>query len=341
MSSVLEPTTCWPRSPARVFHLAMMPVWVASLANAVRLTRWLVDVERARSTSPVRLSMTRLVSETTWPYEAALVTRRGLPLGSGIEHVYGWWVWPVTIGVDRRRLHSVAVERRDRLGDAHALAGRCRRLAAALVHAARRSPSRPPCVSSRACGVGRLDLVLEPRPRPRRPASTRLGGALEGHPDEADLRPADPFLTHVPGRRALLVRVVVTALGGLGVLDHDVRGQPREVGAGIRARRRSSTRRPGGGRHVCMRSSSAVPSSNSWLPTLLTSRPIAFRALHRRLVVEETGQGTGEPPMRSPAATVSDSCRRPALRAQRRSGPWSRYSDSADRRLADGSRAAD
>ena len=52
-----------------------------------------------------------------------------------------------------------------------------------------------------------------------------------------------------------------------------------------------------------MRSSSVVPSSNSWLPTLLTSRPIAL---------SDSTDGSSwkmperkvDPPMRSPAATV-------------------------------------
>ena len=30
------------------------------------------------------------------PYEAAEVTSRGWPLGSGTVQTYGWWVWPVT-----------------------------------------------------------------------------------------------------------------------------------------------------------------------------------------------------------------------------------------------------
>ena len=97
MSSALLPTTRAASGPEIVVHLSMIAVWVASLGNAVRDTRWFTAVERSRMTSPLRVLMTRSVSVTTWPYEAALVTRRGLPAGSGMEQVYGWCVWPVTI----------------------------------------------------------------------------------------------------------------------------------------------------------------------------------------------------------------------------------------------------
>ena len=54
----------------------------------------------------------------------------------------------------------------------------------------------------------------------------------------------------------------------------------------------------------CMRSSSLTPSSNSWLPTEDTSRPIRFMAV---MVGSswKAAESSGLAPMRSPAATVS------------------------------------
>ncbi len=55
----------------------------------------------------------------------------------------------------------------------------------------------------------------------------------------------------------------------------------------------------------CIRSSSAEPSSNSWLPTLVTSRPRAFIA---SMVGSSWNapDSSGLAPIRSPAATVSE-----------------------------------
>ena len=54
----------------------------------------------------------------------------------------------------------------------------------------------------------------------------------------------------------------------------------------------------------CMRSSSSVPSSNSWLPTALTSRPISFIA---SMVGSSWNRAdsSGLAPMRSPADTTT------------------------------------
>ena len=53
----------------------------------------------------------------------------------------------------------------------------------------------------------------------------------------------------------------------------------------------------------CMRCSSVMPSSNSWLPTLETSRPIAF-SVSTAGSSWKTPEVNVEPPIRSPAATV-------------------------------------
>ena len=152
--------------------------------------------------------------------------------------------------------------RRDGLGDADALVVGAR-VEAALVHE----------------HDDRLDALLLEDRRPGRwrsrtsslkstvetPAGLTSGGrGLEGHADEADLGAGD------------LLDPGAGQAGAAAVLLDDVGGQPREVGAGIRLRRGSSTRRPGGSRRSACAAARSVPSSNSWLPTLLTSRPMAL-----------------------------------------------------------------
>ena len=56
--------------PARAFHLSMIAVCAGSSGSDLG-TRWLVAVLRPRSTSPLRVLMTREVSVTT------LAVRRG------------------------------------------------------------------------------------------------------------------------------------------------------------------------------------------------------------------------------------------------------------------------
>ena len=71
---------------------------------------------------------------------------------------------------------------------------------------------------------------------------------------------------------------------------------------------------------VCIRSSSCQPSSNSWLPTEAASRPIPFSAS----IVGSSwnaADSSGEAPIRSPAATVTESCPLAAA-AARRSFRW-------------------
>ena len=91
IGSVWLPMTRPLSGPARTFHLAMIAFCAGSSARCLG-TRWFVAVLRPRSTSPLRLLMTSEVSVTVAPYDAALVTRRGLPAGSGIEQMYGSWV---------------------------------------------------------------------------------------------------------------------------------------------------------------------------------------------------------------------------------------------------------
>ena len=66
----------------------------------------------------------------------------------------------------------------------------------------------------------------------------------------------------------------------------------------------SRRRRRPGSRRARMRRSSCQPSSNSWLPTLLTSRPSRFIA---SMVGSswKRPESSGDAPIRSPAATVS------------------------------------
>ena len=65
MSSVWVPTTSAPSSSESVFHLSITAV---SAGSAVpRVTRWFCEAVRSRTTSPLRVLMTRLVSVTTRP----------------------------------------------------------------------------------------------------------------------------------------------------------------------------------------------------------------------------------------------------------------------------------
>ena len=69
-----------------------------------RVTMWFAEVgfeelddfTDVRTMSLVRRSYVRVVSVYSLPNDAAEVTRRGLPAGSGMVHTYAWWVWPVT-----------------------------------------------------------------------------------------------------------------------------------------------------------------------------------------------------------------------------------------------------
>ena len=66
MSSTCEPTIRAAIGAARVFHLAMTAVSAGSLPIE-RSTRWFSATDADRSTSPVALSTTSVVSVTTWP----------------------------------------------------------------------------------------------------------------------------------------------------------------------------------------------------------------------------------------------------------------------------------
>ncbi|MEZ5236003.1 MAG: hypothetical protein R2749_25395 [Acidimicrobiales bacterium] len=81
MSALMVPTTRLARGAASADHLAMMSLWVGSLAT-VRVTRWLAAVTWSRTTSPLRTSMGSTVSVTTRPNDDAEVTIRASPAGS-------------------------------------------------------------------------------------------------------------------------------------------------------------------------------------------------------------------------------------------------------------------
>ena len=117
---------------------------------------------------------------------------------------------------------------------------------------------------------------------PRRP----LGGddrrrALQRHADEADLHAV----------RSCLMR----ERAGRAVLRRRRRGRsPRGTGTS-RRRTPCPSWQPSVGWQppFCIRSSSARPSSNSWLPTAVTSRPERVHRLDGRLVVEERREQRG------------------------------------------------
>ncbi len=58
---------------------------------------WFSALTDGRTIAPVVLSSFRSISVYSRPKEAALVTERGTPCGSGMVQAYALWVWPVTM----------------------------------------------------------------------------------------------------------------------------------------------------------------------------------------------------------------------------------------------------
>ena len=83
-SALIVPMTRLAIGADAAFQRLTISVCVGS--GFVRATRWLVEVVRARLTSPVDLSMNIEVSVTTRPNEPALVTRVGWSAESGRLH---------------------------------------------------------------------------------------------------------------------------------------------------------------------------------------------------------------------------------------------------------------
>src|SRR4051794_33564075 len=92
---VIEPTTRLASGAESDFHLSIVASCSASGVTS-RVTAWFTLTTDERTTSRVFLSSNSSVSVITRPNEAALVTLRGAPDGSGITQEYGWWVCPVT-----------------------------------------------------------------------------------------------------------------------------------------------------------------------------------------------------------------------------------------------------
>ena len=227
---------------------------------------------------------------TTRPNEAALVT--SLP---DIRQMYGWCVWAETMAPMRLSSPAAMASISGPLKFTHlstsmyslpvgvtfgSVGGDGGRLRAALVqqHDERLDASAR-CLSFRTSA-----LAVTTSSRNSSPATpdgvTTVGVRLEGHADERDLRVAD--LLDLVGREDRAVRAG----------EEHVGREVLEERAGER-RSRPGSRRPGGSRcrrAGCRTASAAArrsPSSNSWLPTPMTSKPIEFSALDRRLVVEE------------------------------------------------------
>ncbi len=95
MSAVIEPTTRLATGAEMSLHFSIAAVWAGSAATS-RVTAWLTVVTEERITSVVRRSSFSSVSVMTRPNEAALVTQRSRPAGSGMLQVYDRWVCPVT-----------------------------------------------------------------------------------------------------------------------------------------------------------------------------------------------------------------------------------------------------
>ena len=121
---------------------------------------------------------------------------------------------------------------------------------------------------------------------------TSVAGVLQRHADEADLHRPE-ILDRGAGEE------------GPAVLGQDVGGEEPELRAGERldraGRRLVCFAQP----PFCIRSSSALPLSNSWLPTALYSTPTQVHRGDRRLVEEQSDETSGEAPIMSPAETVT------------------------------------
>ena len=284
MSSVWVPTTLAFSGPARVFHLAMMLLTRGVLGSAVD------EVVVAVVFSRIDVATAGVDDEGG--------LGDGTPVGRGAGHEPG-----VAIGVGQAA--DVALVRvagddlvdlgrhlrrdlRDRLRDAVALVDRLG-LVAALVQQ-HDDGLDALLLELRGLRVGGLHLVLEVDAG-HAGGADQGGGRLQGHPDEADLGAVDGLDPRAGQQRlagVLAARRWRRATGSR---------RPRTAGRG------SSSRRPGGSRRSACAGARSVPSSNSWLPTLLTSRPIAL---------SDSTDGSSwnmpdrkvEPPMRSPAATV-------------------------------------
>ena len=257
----MEPTGVVAEASTNGCHFAMIAVCAGSAVSAVWSTRWFIEVLRSRRTSLLRRSRTRSVSVTTRPKDEAEVTMRGSAGRVGdVADVR-------LVGVAGDDGVDLGVEglgdRDDRPGDAGALLSRCRRLEPALVQ---QHDDRLHAL--RLAARGRPRWRSPPRRGSRWPAmpawATSVGVPSRVIPMKPTLTPStclDPVRRQRACRRCRL---------------DDVRGEPLEVGAGIGARPRARSSRPGWQPPFCIRSSSVTPSSNSWLPTLDTSRPIAF-----------------------------------------------------------------
>ena len=199
------------------------------------------------------------------------MTSRGLPAGSGMVHTYALWVWPVT-SASTRGSSSLAMST---IGPEMPVA-RAARVAVVVVRPS--WPGAPPSWISATIDltpmrvehlgvlVDRLDLVVELQAR-RPDGGDDVRRALQGHADEADRRRRSRFQTQYGGSSGWRVLSSMT-----------LRGEVREVGARERLRPGRSSRRSGGSRRSAGAPARPAPSSNSWLPTAVTSRPSLFSA---------------------------------------------------------------
>ncbi len=232
--------------------------------------------------------MVKEVSVTTRPNDDAEVTMRGRPFGSGMLQMYGWWVCPVTTrSISGCRFSAMSD---DRPGDAVALlvsAG----LEATLVQ---QHDDRLHAAPAQLAGgpVGGLDLVAELDALDAG-LGDQGGRRLQGHPDVAHLDSAN--LLH---RGAGQDRPA-------GALPDHVGGEPAEVGAGVAAvhpMARSSRRRRDSRRAACA-ATPQRPRRTRGCRRWRRSRPIAFSDSTAGSSWNSPDRN-GEPPIRSPAATV-------------------------------------
>ena len=259
----------------------------ARVMSGARITSWPTTQLSARArTTSLRRRLIVSVDARDQPAE-----RAGAGHAPAVDHAVVGRVRVAGeehVDLARRAAHDVL----ERPGQARAVVGRARGGPGRRPRAAaRRSPA--PCA---AAARGRSGWRSPPRrrsaARPRPTAARQLGRPLERHADEADPDAAD-------------------------AADH-VRREERPAGAPARSRWRPGTRKSRAARTACRRaqpslgwqpprwsrSSSAAPSSNSWLPTALTSSPISFSA---SIVGSSwnSDDSSGLAPTRSPAATTS------------------------------------
>src|SRR3954447_10443867 len=276
------------------------------------VTIWLFASVFTRSTSPVALSMLSRTSVTSRPNDDALVTSRGLPALSGSEQLWAWWVWPEMIasisGSRPALMSTIGPEMPGQLLYAFGSAG------------------KPPSCSSTTIDFTPLLLSTGTSAFAVSTSSLKVSPAT---PDLVTMFGVFSSVmamnaTFCPPSKDLIVygaNSVFCVFSKNTFAERYLNLAPLNGCFGSGQEFWLFCPSPSGRQPPdCIRSNSCQPSSNSWLPTDAASSPIPFSAS----IVGSSwnaADNSGEAPIRSPAATVTESCPF-ASAAARRSFRW-------------------